>query len=200
MAVFLEPLEDFPEEQDDADLGTILFGRFMCEDRHEYSCQTREMTVDYARLSSDHIPAIGERVVVYIDEIGRLEGRVEDISGRDFRLALTLPALKREKLAARLSWLKYRDVEGLPDKRFYTRYEPRDGNTTLILPDGRVSACQIIDISLSGAAVRTSVAPPIGTQVVLGKSRARVTRMLPDGIAVEFAELLDEHTLARYIR
>jgi hypothetical protein len=45
----------------------------------------------------------------------------------------------------------------------------------------------VLDISLSGAAVRTKVRPSVGSMVHLGNMRARVVRHLEDGIALEFA-------------
>ena len=62
----------------------------------------------------------------------------------------------------------------------------------MTLPDGRVYNCEVIDISTSGAGVKTDIMPSIGTQLMLGKMRGRVVRYLDDGIAIEFVKQLDQ--------
>ena len=56
--------------------------------------------------------------------------------------------------------------------------------------DGRTHGARIRDISRSGAAVRSGVAPEIGTLVTLGSTRGKVVRLLDDGFAVQFLRLL----------
>jgi hypothetical protein len=54
----------------------------------------------------------------------------------------------------------------------------------------------VLDISLSGAALRTAVLPCLGTCVSLGKMRGRVVRYHECGIAIEFLKPLERTTLA----
>jgi hypothetical protein len=74
---------------------------------------------------------------------------------------------------------------------------PRINASKLILPDGSVHNCRVIDVSLSGASVACAVKPPIGTQVVLGRMRGRVVRHHEQGLALQFVELQDPDSLAR---
>ena len=64
------------------------------------------------------------------------------------------------------------------------------------LPDGRVYNCEVIDISISGAAIKTDVLPSIGTYVMLGKMKGRVVRYLDTGVAIEFVKQLDRNDIA----
>jgi hypothetical protein len=59
------------------------------------------------------------------------------------------------------------------------------------LPDGRVYPCEVIDVSISGAAVKAEVLPALGTGLLLGKMHGRVVRYLENGVAIEFANKLD---------
>ena len=68
------------------------------------------------------------------------------------------------------------------------------------MPDGRVYSCEVIDISLSGAAVKIEVLPALGTYLLLGKMRGRVVRYLDNGFAIEFTSQLDRTALAGEIR
>ena len=49
----------------------------------------------------------------------------------------------------------------------------------------------MIDISVSGAGIKTEVMPSIGTYLMLGKMRGRVVRYLEHGVAIEFVKQLD---------
>ena len=68
------------------------------------------------------------------------------------------------------------------------------------MPDGREYNCEVMDISLSGAAIRVEVMPSLGTYVLLGKMRGRVVRYLENGIALEFVKLLDRSQLSDNVR
>lgn len=64
-------------------------------------------------------------------------------------------------------------------------------SSQLILPDGRTYPGETVDISISGAAVRVDVILAIGTYVMLGKMRGRVTRIHGDDIGIEFVKMFD---------
>ena len=59
----------------------------------------------------------------------------------------------------------------------------------LILPNGVNLSCRVIDISQSGAAVKSDQRPDLGTLVTLGKTPSRVVRHIEEGFAVEFIRL-----------
>ena len=67
--------------------------------------------------------------------------------------------------------------------------------TQLTLSDGRTYACEVIDISISGAAVKADIVPSVGTYVMLGKMRGRVTRIHDAGIGIEFVKMLENEQL-----
>jgi hypothetical protein len=103
---------------------------------------------------------------------------------------------KREKLAAQLTWLANRHELDLPEDRRHERIAPRNPLSTLRLDGGQEYRCRIIDLSLSGAAVEVGIKPELGTAVTLGTMRGRVVRHFDDGVAIEFAMLQREETLA----
>jgi hypothetical protein len=166
-----------------------LLGRFMLEDRHEYPCQTTDMSPGSAALITPVVGRIGERVVVYVDHIGRIEGEIVRIFEGGFAMTVHATLRKRDKLAAKLTWLANRHELNLPEDRRHDRIVPSNPFATLTLPDGRQYRGRILDMSLSGVGVALEVKPPIGSPVLIGKLRARVVRHAEDGIAVEFATL-----------
>ena len=74
---------------------------------------------------------------------------------------------------------------------------PRINASKLILPDGAVHNCRVIDVSLSGASVACPIKPEIGTMVILGRMRGRVVRHHDQGLALQFVELQNPDSLAR---
>ena len=129
----------------------------------------------------------GEKVIAYIDHIGRIEGTIQNQIEGGFLMDIAASPRKRDKMAAQLTWLANKDVLNLPEDRRHERVVPDIRHSTVVLDDGRRYNCKIIDISLSGAAVELDVRPAMGTPITLGRMRARVVRHFQNGVAVEFA-------------
>lgn len=166
-----------------------LLGRFMLPDWQEYPCQIINMSPGGAALVSPVPVNVGDRVVAYIDHIGRFEGNmVREISG-GFAMTIRASARKRDKLASQLTYLANKELLNLPEDRRHERQAVENPYSKIIMPDEREYDCTVLDISLSGAAVRTNVRPAVGSMVHLGNMRARVVRHLDDGIALEFASV-----------
>ena len=110
----------------------------------------------------------GERVIAYVDHLGRLEGHVARLFENGFAMTISATTRKRDKLAAQLTWLANRHILGLPEDRRHGRIVPRKPIARLILPNGINVSCRIIDISQSGAGLATDQRPPLGSLVTLG--------------------------------
>jgi hypothetical protein len=158
----------------------------MVENRHEYPCQTINMSPGGVLLLAPVQAAIGERVVAYLDHIGRIEGKVARHVPEGFALAIAATPRKREKLANQLTWLANRDALGLPEDRGHERIVPRQLATVLRLANGREFPITLIDVSRSGAAVAMADPPPVDTPVTLGRTPGKVVRHFQGGVAVEF--------------
>jgi hypothetical protein len=137
-------------------------------------------------FSSDAGVQPGERIVAYLNQVGRIEGRVARRFPGGFAVQMTLPPVKREKRADQLTWLANRQSLGLPEDRRHERIAPRDRYAMLRLANGREFVATLIDISISGAALSVDFQPPLGARVIVGSTQAQVVRHLDLGIAVEF--------------
>jgi PilZ domain len=166
-----------------------LLGRYMLADRREFPCQVIDMSPGGMALVAPMAGAVGERVIAYVDHLGRLEGQIARVFQNGFAMTISATARKRDKLAAQLTWLANRNILGLPEDRRHGRVVPRNPVGRLILPNGVNLTCRIIDVSQSGAGVSSKERPPIGALVTLGKVQGRVVRHLEDGFAIEFTRL-----------
>ncbi|RIK88363.1 MAG: pilus assembly protein PilZ [Hyphomicrobiales bacterium] len=173
-----------------------VYGRYMLEDRSEHPCQVIDMSPGDVAFRADRPGGLGEKVIAYLDHIGRVEGVVTRLFRDGFAMTIVASDRKRDKLAAQLTWLANRHELDLPEDRRHERVTPRNPMSVLHLEDGQQHRCRIIDLSLSGAAVEIEAKPAIGLAVTLGNMRGRVVRHFEDGIAIEFAVLQRQETLA----
>ena len=164
-----------------------ILGRYMLADRREFPCQVLEMSPGDAVVIAPEAGIEGERIIAYLDHLGRIEGKlIKQVDG-GFLMDIDATPRKRDKMAAQLTWLANKDILNLPEDRRHERVVPDLRHSTVVLDDGRRYNCKIIDISLSGAAIELDVRPAMGTPITLGRMRARVVRHFQNGVAVEFA-------------
>ena len=174
-----------------------VLGRYMLADRREFPCQILEMSPGDAVVIVPVPGIVGEKVIAYLDLMGRIEGTILEQVDGGFLMDISASARKRDKMAAQLTWLANKDVLNLPEDRRHERVVPDIRHSTIVLDDGRRYNCKIIDISLSGAAVELDVRPAMGTPVTLGRMRARVVRHFQNGVAVEFASAQEMLTVVQ---
>ncbi|MEA2904682.1 MAG: hypothetical protein QOG83_2618 [Alphaproteobacteria bacterium] len=166
-----------------------LLGRYMLADRREFPCQVTDMSPGGMALVTPVIGQPGERVIAYVDHVGRLEGIIARQFQNGFAMTIAATTRKRDKLAAQLTWLANRHILGLPEDRRHGRMTPRNPSARLILANGINVAVRVIDISQSGVALATEHRPELGSPVTVGKTAGRVVRHLEEGFAIEFIRL-----------
>lgn len=176
-------------------LPLALHGRFMRADRNEYTCQLKDISVSGAAIITPNAPEMGERVVVYLEHLGGLEGTVTRLLSDGFAFVFKVTEHKREKLAAQIMWLVNRDE--FPDQagRAHERVGTHGRRTTLKVEEGVIIDVELLDLSASGASIGTPARPPIGSLVIAGKTRAIVRRHHDHGIGLQFLTLLSLEAL-----
>lgn len=188
---------------DGSAVGTVkqtLFGRFMLPDMSEHACQVVGISLDGASFVTSVPVPPGLPIVAYLEEVGRIEATSAESTAGGFNVTFALTGARRDRFETRLKWLVQKESGQSAADRRHTRYEPRDKQSQITMPDGQEYACEVVDISLSGAAVKVEVMPSLGTYILLGKMRGRVVRYLENGIAIEFVKLLDRTQLTDTLR
>ena len=184
---FIAPNRTRAEESRFQRVRVSVLGRYMLADRREFPCQILEMSPGDALVIAPVSGLDGEKVIAYVDHVGRIEGTIQSQVDGGFLMNIAASPRKRDKMAAQLTWLANKDILNLPEDRRHERVVPDIRHSTVVLDDGRRYNCKIIDISLSGAAVELDVRPAMGTPITLGRMRARVIRHFQNGVGVEFA-------------
>lgn len=176
-----------------------LLGRCMFPDQRECPCQLVAISPGDAEFVSPFCADAGERVVAYIDNIGRIEGVILERSDHGFVMSIMASQRKRDKLADTLTWLANRHALNLEEDRRHLRRTPKRSEANVVLADGSAFPVRVIDMSLSGAALATTLRPPIGAPIKLGRLGARVIRHFDDGIGIEFMRLMSDAAIEKTI-
>jgi hypothetical protein len=172
-----------------------LAGSYLLANGREHCCQVQDISLDAVALVAPVAGRMGERVIAYLDEIGRIEGMIVRLHSIGFVMTITATPRKRDKLAAQLTWLANRHALDLKQQRSHDRLVPRDPRATMVMPDGIGVPCRIVEMSATGAAVASETRPPIDALIHLGKVEGRVVRVSGDGFAVQFTSPQDPELL-----
>jgi len=163
-----------------------LHGRYMLPDRTEHECMTVDMSPGGVRLRCTAAGNVNDRVVAYLETVGRIEGNIARRTPDGFAMTITATLRRRDKLAAQLTWLANRSELGLPEDRRHERHVPRNPHARLVTASGSEIMVRLIDVSLSGAAFNTDLPFNKGEMILLNQTPAKVVRVFERGIAVEF--------------
>src|SRR5665213_2633105 len=81
-----------------------LLGRYMLADRREFPCQIVNMSPGGMALIAPVPGEVGDRIIAYVDHLGRLEGKIARPLNNGFAMTIGATSRKRDMLAAQLTW------------------------------------------------------------------------------------------------
>lgn len=182
---------EVPQDKVDAfySVTVDLQGRMMRQDYSEQKCVIQRMSPAIASFAAANLPNHGERIIAYVEQLGRLEGSVCRTTNDGFDVAIIATSRKQSKLAAQLTWLANKHELGVAEDRRHERAAPSNDNAEIRLEDGRTYPCHILDLSVSGAAFEIDVRPEIGSKLWLGSMQGRVVRHFDNGLSMEFTHV-----------
>jgi hypothetical protein len=162
--------------------GTLLDSRNL-----EHHFAILDASAGGVRIKTDARCMMGEKVVLYCQGIGRLQGAVARRGDGELAIAMTLTPLKKEKLIEALTWQINKDELQLEETRRAERFNAT-GELVCELGNGRKLQCRALDISLLGMSLATSEKRPmLGEPVTIGRYKGTVARYTEQGFAVDFA-------------
>lgn len=166
-----------------------LQGRYMLlKSSEEYPCRTFEMSPGDVSLFAPVAAVPGEKVVLYLNELGRFTGSATRATEQGFEMTLQLTPKKRDRLADQLTWYANRSTLDVEERRRHDRVVPLMDLTVLRLTRGDEHIVRIRSLSLSGVSIETDHFIPMGAEVLIGNTPAKVVRILDDGVACEFVK------------
>ena len=137
-----------------------VLGRYMLADRREFPCQVLEMSPGDALVVAPVAGGVGERVVAYLDHLGRIEGAITSLIDGGFHTEVIASARKRDKMVGkharrcggshavsagcRVCW---RPVLAGPDK-YYALAGPPDKSRGAVCPDKNPDSYSVRQITV----------------------------------------------------
>ncbi|MEK8094387.1 PilZ domain-containing protein [Methylocystis sp. IM3] len=195
MHISLSPAAGHMETGDPARVPLSLTGRYLLVGSvHEYDCRTHEISADAVSLFAPVVSTPGEKVVLYLDELGRLTGSISRVTQIGFDMRLELTARRREKLESQLAW---RAGSETPAARQREHLTPENGVAILRRGNGREHFVRIRSLSVSDVALETDQRVLLGEEVLVGATPAKVVRVQDGQVACEFLrpfEQIDQST------
>lgn len=160
-------------------------GRMLDPFGREHDCRTADISPGDIRIAAPILPPVGERVVLYLEGIGRVTGNVARRCGEgEVAIIFDFSAHKREKLAEQLTIFVNKSL-GIDEPV----REIREGAQTISLTfeTGETYEGEVLDFSLAGITIRSKRPPPlIGVWVRVGAVYGRVARIIENGFAIDF--------------
>jgi len=167
--------------------------------RAVFACQTQSMTPKQILVSAPVSSPPGAPVSANFEELGLIHGHISRMIDGGFAIEIDGGATNVARLAARINWIKKSMTLGVPDSRSHKRVIPRNPHSTLVLANGRLVKCFVVDMSASGAAISADLKPPLGTALAVGQIVGRVVRRLEVGFAVQFVAPHPLESIEQYL-
>jgi hypothetical protein len=193
---------DSVERQSDVRIIVSIPGRYSLANRRDgrgerrvFACRTVIVSPRAIALAAAVNGKVGERVIAHLDHLGKVEGPIGRLLEQGFVMNIAASDEERSKLAAKIAWLKSHKNHEAPDRRADERMVPANPYSKMILANGGVETCLVIDLSVSGAAVSADTVPDIGTVLAIGSVVGRVVRHFVGGFAVQFIERQNRYTV-----
>lgn len=167
---------------------------------HIFACRLQSISVSRVVAAAPVPGSPGEKITVNFEPFGTLRGVVERHIDDGFVMEIDADDEDRQKLANKIEWYKKRTFAGLTDKRQHRRFMPREPRSAVVLGNGDVLPCLVIDISASGAAVSADLDPQLGEPLAVGRVVGRVVRKLEVGFAVQFVAEQEPEVVEEMLR
>ncbi|MBU1175480.1 MAG: hypothetical protein KKH72_08760 [Alphaproteobacteria bacterium] len=201
-----EAAEHRQPETDEACFEGILPGRYSLEQAARadgtprvFSCRARKVATDHMIVEGPVCGMVGERVKAWIEHFDLLSGTICETGDRMFRIRFHMLPKARKKFASKITWVRRHIQEGLPDLRAGKRIPMPNLKPVVILGNGHVHDCFIIDASSSGAAISADLDVKPGTRLALGCIVGKVVREIETGFAMKFDEEQAPETLRKVL-
>jgi hypothetical protein len=148
-------------------------------------CRVVDLSLGGAGVVCVEPPPLRAFVQLYVDGFDRFEAVSVRMIGDTLGLKLLLSGAKRERLFQTLSrYIETGQLEATALRRH--RRLKGSASACVTRQGGDRQTCDIIDISLTGASLKTEGAFAVGETIKLGHMPARVVRLHDQGIGVVF--------------
>lgn len=161
---------------------------FVPAEESTLDCTVINLSLGGAGVHCPEPPPLDAFVILYVEGFGRFEGVTTRYVQGELGLKFVYKDAKRKRLEQDLAAFAKDGLTGVTRLRRHGRSAAAPKIKCFTRADGSVAPCQLLDISLQGAMLKTKLRPPIGEVVHLGETRAWVVRHHEEGVGVQFQE------------
>jgi hypothetical protein len=163
-----------------------LPGRTLYENGREIECAVTSISAGGLAATCPMTPRVNSRVVVVLESLGRVEGRVARVSGDLFAIRFEdMSERRRTRFADALTWEANRLKLGLKDDRRAPRHG-KTGSARITFFDGMTARGDYIDVSDVGASFAAIERPRPGEAAMVEERPAHIARLHERGFAVSY--------------
>lgn len=166
----------------------------MLENKQECKGVLNNISAGGVRIEAETIPKLDEKIILYIEDIGRFEGYVIRVDEGSFAIKMLLSATKSKRLEVSLDAF-FQDKKpnaqlsgrrtGVLDRRSQDRIGVDAGEKLIGKTEaGKTFEYTIKAISLSGIDICTNHKLTLGENVTIGKTNGYVARENNDGYVI----------------
>lgn len=166
-----------------------LKARYLDPNGREHACVVVNISAGGAMVKAKKAPQAGDRIVLYVDGVGRFESTVVRSGRHAFAVRYHSRRAKTQRTADALIRVLNRGQRE-SDRRIAPRIAMNQP-VVVTHEDGSHVECGILDVSLTGASLAMDPQPPLGTEMIVGRMKARVVRRHELGVGVIFLGSMD---------
>lgn len=170
-------------------LSLNLAARYQVGDGNEFAGEIREIGPCGILLKGQKEGRLGNWCTANIASVGIVEGLVVQAGRETFTVGIIALPTRIHRLAWRFHWQLRRGAAALKDRRSSQRVELNHASASLKTADGRISSCEIFDISDGGAAVHLGAKALyfwVDQPIWLDGRPGVVLRTFPGGMVIKF--------------
>jgi hypothetical protein len=164
---------------------------FVLGDERTMDCIISNLSVGGAGVRCAEPPPVDSYVVLYVDGFGRFDGVTTHLTDGELGLKFVCKEAKRKRLEQDLEVFVREGMSGVT----HLHRDRRTGGAPInyfTCADGSKAYCNIVDISLQSATLKTLARPALGEEILLGHARGWVVRHHTQGIDIQFTEPEDD--------
>ena len=117
-------------------------------DRREFACRIVNLSATAMAIAAPVLGPVGERAIVFTDTLGPLHGAILRHMSTGFVMSIVADEQTRERVATKVAWFaKQKDDPQTNENRRHARIVPKNPTATILLADGSLVSCLVMDYS-----------------------------------------------------
>jgi hypothetical protein len=177
------------DQRADERVSVTLAGKlFVPAEEVALDCTIVNLSAGGAGLYCPEPPPLDAFVVLYVDGFGRFEAVTACFTKGELHLKFLCKEAKRKRLEQDLARFVSEGGCGVTRMRRHPRSAASKQFSRITRADGESVTCELLDVSLQGALLKTDMRPPIGEVIHLGQTRGWVVRHQDDGVGIQFQQ------------